>query len=59
MDESVALVREHLPLSVDEFVEMGLVKDGIYKRLEYAIENVFDICAILNADLSLGVPGTD
>ncbi len=35
------------------------MKDGIYKRTEYAIENVFDICAILNADLHIGVPGTD
>ena len=38
---------------------MGLMKDGIYKRIEYAIENIFDICAILNADLNLGVPGED
>jgi len=35
------------------------VKDGIYKRIEYDVENVFDICAILNADLHLGIPGTD
>jgi len=35
------------------------VKDGIYKRVEYAIVNAFDICAILNADLHIGVPGTD
>ena len=25
----------------------------------FAIENVFDICAILNSDLHLGIPGTD
>lgn len=59
MTESVVLVKEHLPDSADSFRQLGIVKDGIYKRVEYAIENVFDICAILNADLHLGVPGTD
>lgn len=57
MTESVDLVRENLPDSVDSFAGMGLLKDGIYKRMEYAIENVFDICAILNTDLHLGIPG--
>lgn len=59
MTESIDLVKGHLPNSVDSFKQLGIVKDGIYKRVEYAIENVFDICAILNADLHLGVPGTD
>jgi len=38
---------------------MGLIKDGIYKRVEFAVENVFDICAIINTDLVLGVPSDD
>lgn len=59
MTESVDLVRRHMPESEAEFCDLGLLKDGIYKRIEYAIENVFDICAILNADLSLGIPGND
>nr|WP_214020511.1 DUF86 domain-containing protein [Methanoculleus sp.] len=59
MTESVDLVKEHLPDSADSFRQLGIVKDGVYKRIEYAVENVFDICAILNADLQLGVPGTD
>ena len=59
MTESVDMVKEHLPDSVDSFGQLGIVKDGIYKRVEYAIENAFDICAILNADLHIGVPGTD
>lgn len=57
--EGVTLVEEHLPASVQEFRKLGLVKDGIYKRIEFAIEDVFDICAILNTDLALGVPGED
>lgn len=40
-------------------MELGLVKDGIYKRIEYAIENVLDICAMVHADLSLGVPESE
>lgn len=59
MAESIDMVKDHLPDSADEFRRLGIVKDGIYKRTEYAIENIFDICAILNADLYLGVPGTD
>jgi uncharacterized protein YutE (UPF0331/DUF86 family) len=59
MEESVDLVRKHLPESVDKFLELGLIKDGIYKRIEFTIENVFDICAILNTDLRLGIPGAD
>lgn len=50
MGESVDMVREHLPDSVESFGRLGIIKDGIYKRIEYAIEN---------ADLRLGVPATD
>ncbi|MDI9624686.1 MAG: DUF86 domain-containing protein [Methanothermobacter sp.] len=35
------------------------MKDGIYKRLEFSIGNIFDICSILNSDLKLGVPRED
>ena len=59
MTESIELVQNNLPESADGFCRLGLIKDGIYKRVEYAIENVFDICAILNSDLHLGIPGTD
>jgi uncharacterized protein YutE (UPF0331/DUF86 family) len=57
--EGVSLVQDALPENAEEFHNMGLIKDGIYKRIEFAIENVFDICAILNADLVLGIPSED
>lgn len=57
--EGILLVQEHLPKNAKEFRNMGLIKDGIYKRLEFAIEYVFDICAIINTDLDLGIPGED
>ena len=59
ISEGVRLVQEHLPETAKEFRNLGLVKDGIYKRIEFAIEDVFDICAILNTDLDLGIPGED
>ena len=57
--ECVDLVRKNLPDALEDFLQLGLIKDGIYKRMEFAIEDVFDICAILNSDLSLGIPDGD
>jgi uncharacterized protein YutE (UPF0331/DUF86 family) len=58
--ESIHLVSENLPDSFENFSKLGLVKDGIYKRTECAIENgLFDICAIINSDLLLEMPEND
>lgn len=57
--DGVSVVRQHLPATAGEFRNPGLMKDGIYKRTEFAIENVFDICAIIKTDLALDVPGDD
>ncbi len=59
IEESVDKVEENLPSSAKNFLHLGLVKDGIYKKVEFAIENVIDICNILNTDLSLGVPSDE
>jgi len=59
IEESIGLAGEHLPSTFEEFSGLGLIKDGIYKRIEFAIENVFDVCAIINTDLELGIPGDD
>ena len=59
IEESLKLVEKHLPDTFEEFSSMGLIKDGIYKRIEFAIENVFNICAIINSDLELGIPADD
>ncbi len=59
IEESVSLIQDNLPDSPEEFAKMGLVRDGMYKQLEFAIENVFDICAIINTDLRLGIPADD
>ena len=59
IEESLKLVEKHLPDTFEEFSGLELVKDGIYKRLEFCIENVFDICAVINTDLELGIPESD
>ena len=57
--ESLELIRENLPDNFEEFASLGLLKDGMYKRIEFCIENVFDIYAIINTDLRLGIPRSD
>ena len=37
IEESIRLVSEHIPESFEDFSRLGLVKDGIYKRAEFAI----------------------
>ena len=59
IEESLGMVEENLPDTFEEFSRLGLVKDGIYKRVEFCIEDVFDICAIINTDLELGIPRDD
>lgn len=36
-----------------------LERDGIYKNIEFAIQNILDICALMAKDEDLGVPGSD
>mgnify|MGYP000921758889 CR=1 FL=1 len=56
IEESVNLVEANLPTSFEEFSELGLVKDGIYKRMEFSIESIIDILSIINSDLRLSIP---
>lgn len=59
IEESIDLVKANLPQEFNEFSCLGLIKDGIYKRTEFAIENIIDICAIINSDLGLEMPDSD
>ncbi|QDA30819.1 DUF86 domain-containing protein [Thermococcus indicus] len=54
--ESLRLIEENLPDDFEDFESLGIVKDGIYKRAEFAIQNVIDICAVINSDLRLTMP---
>ncbi len=53
---SVEKVKANMPANAEEFLGMGLVKDGIYKNIEFAIQNTIDICAILVKDFELPIP---
>ncbi|KKM62626.1 hypothetical protein LCGC14_1519760 [marine sediment metagenome] len=56
IEENIEIVKENLPEKLSEFKALGLVKDGIYKRIEASIQEVLSICSIINSDLKLGIP---
>lgn len=56
VEESLEIIKEGLPDEIDEFKLLGLVKDGIYKRLEFCIQNLIDIFSMIYSSLHLGVP---
>ncbi len=58
--DSVELVEEKLPETPQGFQSMErLERDGIYKNIEFAIQNILDICAIILKDEELRVPSSD
>lgn len=54
--DAIEIVEDNFPENFKDFSVLGLKKDGIYKKVEFAIENVIDICNIINSDLRLGIP---
>jgi uncharacterized protein YutE (UPF0331/DUF86 family) len=59
IEQSLELINENMPDTFDRFNELGIIKDGIYKRIEYSIENLIDIFYMFNSDLKLGIPSDD
>lgn len=58
--DSVKVVDENLPSTYEGFLEMSkLERDGVYKNIEFAIQNILDICAIILKEEDLKVPGSD
>jgi uncharacterized protein YutE (UPF0331/DUF86 family) len=57
--DSINFVGEELPNVKKEFMSSRLIKNAIYKQIEFAIENIIDICSIINSDLDLGLPEDD
>ena len=56
IEENLQTIQENLPAEVEEFKALGLLKDGIYKRLEFSIQNIIDIFSMIYSSLNLGVP---
>ncbi len=59
IEDNLEIIKENLPNTYEEFLKLGLIKDGIYKKIESSIENIIDICAIINTDLDLAIPESD
>ena len=57
--DDINYVGESFPETFEEFVQNGIAKHGIYKLIENSIENIIQICSIINSDLDLGVPETE
>ena len=57
--DSIMIIDENLPRELRDFLDSGLIKDGIYKKIEFSIQNIIDICNIINSDLRLGTPKTE
>ncbi|MEK6914726.1 MAG: DUF86 domain-containing protein [Nanoarchaeota archaeon] len=54
--ETIDSISEKMPENFEDFENLGFVKDGIYKRIEFAIQNIIDICYLINSGLKLGIP---
>ncbi|MHA1195000.1 MAG: type VII toxin-antitoxin system HepT family RNase toxin [Promethearchaeota archaeon] len=54
--DNIKLIKENLPDKFEDFMNLGLIKDGIYKRIEASIQEIINICSIINSDLKLGIP---
>lgn len=58
--DSVELVGDNLPENFDGFESLPkLERDGIYKNIEFAIQNLLDICAIILKEEDMKVPASD
>ena len=59
IQDNLIVIKDHLPNTFEQFNRLGIVKDGIYKKIEFCIESMYDICAVINSDLQLGIPQGD
>lgn len=56
IEENLDLIRHHVPEEMEDFKALRLVKDGIYKRLEFSVQNLVDIFSMIYSELQLGIP---
>ena len=57
--DSLIFIEDNLP---DDFMALNnsrLIQNALYKEVEFAIEQVLDVCSMINAGLRLGVPETE
>jgi len=56
IEDTLAKIKSNMPKEFDEFEKLDLIKDGIYKKIEFAIQSSMDILEQINKDLNLGIP---
>ena len=54
--ESLNFIEETMPADFKGFKDSKIIRNALYKEVEFALENILDICSIINADLMLGMP---
>ncbi|MHA1612742.1 MAG: type VII toxin-antitoxin system HepT family RNase toxin [Promethearchaeota archaeon] len=54
--ENIELITNNLPKDESDFSQLGLIKDGIYKRYEFSVELILDIAAMINSHHKFGIP---
>ncbi len=54
--DNINIISENMPVEFEDFVNSRLSKHGLYKLVEFTIQNFLDICSIINSDLNLGMP---
>ena len=57
--DSLIFIEETLPDNSQKLKESKLIRNAVYKEVEFAIEQILDICSHINAGLRLGVPDTE
>lgn len=57
--DSVNFISENLPSSFDRFESSKILMNALYKQIEFAIQNVMDVCSIINSDMDFGFPQND
>ncbi|WP_371803865.1 type VII toxin-antitoxin system HepT family RNase toxin [Candidatus Lokiarchaeum ossiferum] len=56
IEQNIHLIKENIPNNEDDFVKLGIIKDGIYKRYEFSVELIIDIISMVNSHFHLGIP---
>lgn len=57
--DTLEIIEENFPDNFEDFKNSRMVRDAVYKEMEFCIENILDICNIINSDLNLGTPETE
>ena len=53
--ENIEIISNNLPEEENEFSQLGLIKDGIYKRYEFSVELILDIASMINSHFKFGI----